>query len=658
MKKVFTLKSLFVALGIMSAGLASAQIHPLAFGPFPYGTGSSDPNFYKDYVGLRFLVNSPAAVAGPKIYTYPGTGSTPWSAAVTSPINDVEIVMPALGGDTLAASAMPSGSMAGKIGYVYRGGGIEFVCKALNVQNGGAVACVIVNNQNGGPIGMGAGSICSSGGVTIPVFMISKEDGDLITAQYRAGNIPHFTITPWGLGAANDLGFVPGGEANWHSYAIPSNQLTATGNPTEYNMVNGAFIANYGTADATGVMVEAVTSFTPSEASTGTVQHKDTVSLASFPALDSIYAMFQTNEYSLATSGSGKGRFDVTYNIMSDVTDDAPADNSVTSSFYTTDSLYSKGRYDFTKNEPTRTIGYSFNSTGSFVWGPMYYVRNGGTAISRVQYSLSTNAGGALVGPVNIYLFKWTDGDNSEPQDSIVQNGELSLVSLGVHNYDGVNDTSGATLNFNQMGDPTTGNPTTIMLDANSWYYLAVEVPASHFLGADGIMHPLPRIYGRFQINPRMLDYNSLVMGSIDDITTTPDGNYAPVPGTFSSFVNVVDSFNYSNTKGLIPAVAMIVNNNPTIAVPNVPAAANFKINLYPNPTKGNMQVSLSLQEPSKKVSYTIIDGLGRFVSKEVHNNVTEDNFSLNTSGLAAGNYFLVVNTDSKVFSRTFTVAK
>lgn len=658
MKKGFTLKSLMTVLCLAGAGVASAQIRPLAFGSFPYGTGTSDPNWYKDYVGLRFVVNSPAAVAGPKIYTHPGVGATPWGGTVTSPINNVQIVMPPLGGDTLAASGLPTGSMAGKIGYVYRGGGIEFVCKAQNVQAAGAIACVIVNNQNGGPIGMGSGTMCSAAGVTIPVFMISKEDGDLITARYRSGDTARFTITPWGSGYTNDLGFVPGGVANWHSYAIPSNQLGATGNPAPYNMVNGSFVANYGSADASNVMVEAVTSFTPAEATTPTVQHRDTVSLASFPVLDSIYAMFGTGEYSLATTGSGKGRFDVTYNISSAVTDEFTSDNSMTTSFYVTDSLYSKGRYDFTKNEPMRTIGYSFNSSGDFVWGPTYYVKTGGTAISRVQYSLSTNAGGPLSTDVNIYLFKWEDGSNSQPKDSILQNGEMTLVSLGVHNYDGVLDTSGATLNFSQMGDPASGSPKTILLDADSWYYLAIGVPTSHFLGADGITHPYPRVYGRFQQNPAMLDYNSLVITSPDVVSTSPDGANVPMPGTFSSFVNVVDSFNYSNTKGLIPSVAMIVDNNPIISVKNAPEATDFKINLYPNPAKESLNVSLSLVSPSKKVTYTILDGLGRFVSKEVHNNVSNDNFAMNTSKLASGNYYLIVNTDNKVFSRTFNVTK
>jgi hypothetical protein len=658
MKQMITLKNLLLASCIAGAGVANGQIQPLAFGSRTLISGATaESNWYADYVGLRFVVNSPASVAGPKVYTHPGTGTTPWGGTVTTPIVNTQIVMPALGGDTLAGSGMPAGSMAGKIGYVYRGGGIEFVCKALNVQNGGAVACVIVNNQNGGPIGMGSGTVCAVAGVTIPVFMISKEEGDVITGLYRSGDTARFTITPWGLGLNNDLGFVPGGIANWHNYAVPSNQLGATANPFAYKMMNGAFIANYGTNDASGVKVSATTTFSAGGTGTPTVQHTDTVSLASFPKLDSIYAMYPgAGEYDLAASGVG--RFDVTYNITHSVADAYPADNSMTSSFYVTDSLYSKGRYDFVKKEPVRTIGLSYSSTDPFIWGPMYYVKTGGTSISRVQYSLSTNAGGVLGTPVNIYLFKWTDGSNGQPEDSVLQNGELELVSLGNHNFDGVNDTSGAVLNFNKMGDPTTGNPKTIILTADSWYYLAVEVPTSHFLGTDGIMHPLPRIYGR-TLAEGILDYSNMVSTSVDDIAANPTQANIPVPSTFSNYIGTVDSFNFSSTRGIIPAVAMIANNNPSVdQVNTVTGASDVMVNLFPNPAKDKIEVALSLDQTSKAVSYTLIDGLGRFVSKETHNNVKAENFSMNTSKLPAGNYFLVVNTDTKAVSRKFVIVK
>ena len=71
-----------------------------------------------------------------------------------------------------------------------------------------------------------------------------------------------------------------------------------------------------------------------------------------------------------------------------------------------------------------------------------------------------------------------------------------------------------------------------------------------------------------------------------------------------------------------------------------------------------NLHVSLSLDKSAKKVTYSIIDGLGRFVSQEVHNGVKEETFDLNISRLASGSYYLVVNTDERIVARKFVVAK
>ncbi len=666
---MITLKNLLLALCIAGASIANGQIHPLAFGPFTLGTATTNPNWYKDYVGLRFLVNSPASVAGQKVYTFAYTGGTPWGADVILPIVNTQIMMPdpSVGGDTLCATALPTGWMMGRIALVYRGGGIEFVCKAEKCADAGAVAVVIVNNVDGGPVGMGAGSVCSTTGSasTVPVFMISKADGDAIAARFRAGDTARITITPWGSGNAKDAGFVPGGIAEWHNYAIPSNQLVSTGNPHPYRMIDGAFIANYGTDDLSSVDVKSTVTFTPNETGTPAVQHTNTVSLTTFTGTasstpDSIYAMFGTSEFDL--TATGPGRFDLDYEITHSVADDFPYDNQLSTSFYLTDSLYSKGRYNFTKNEPVRTIytSYGVSSGTEFLWGPTYYVKKGGAAISRVQYSLSNNtAGGGPLGvPTTIYLFKWVDGSGGMPLDSICQNGELTLASIGVHNYDGVNDTSGATLNFTQMGDPTTGIPTTILLEDDSWYLLAIGVPTGHYLGSDGINNPYPRIYGRYHVDNSWLEYTALLGGTADDFISGT-GGHAPTTSTSTAYVNSVDSFNFDNVRGLIPAVAMIVDNDPPpIAVNEVAPTSNTILNLYPNPSKSFINVDFSLETSSKTVTYTIIDGLGRFVSKIVHNNVKDDKFTINTSDLAPGHYFLAVTTDDKALARNFVITK
>jgi hypothetical protein len=149
-----------------------------------------------------------------------------------------------------------------------------------------------------------------------------------------------------------------------------------------------------------------------------------------------------------------------------------------------------------------------------------------------------------------------------------------------------------------------------------------------------------------------------MVQTSVDDITATPTQGNIPVPNTFSNYIGTVDSFNFANTRGIIPAVAMIANNNPSVDAVYETGKVDTRVELFPNPAKDYVHVTLSMDETSKAVSYTIIDGLGRFVSKEVHNNVKNEDFNLNTSKLAAGNYFLVINTDTKALSRKFVIVK
>lgn len=75
----------------------------------------------------------------------------------------------------------------GKIAVAVRGT-CNFSDKALNAQNAGAVAMVIINNQVNAPATLGAGG--SSASVTIPVIMISQNDGAALLAALQNGDKP------------------------------------------------------------------------------------------------------------------------------------------------------------------------------------------------------------------------------------------------------------------------------------------------------------------------------------------------------------------------------------------------------------------------------------------------------------------------------------
>jgi Secretion system C-terminal sorting domain/PA domain len=676
MKQFNAVKQLLMIVLLGATFSVQGQIHPLAFG----ATGvTTNTNWYKDYVGLRFEVTSPSAVAGDKIYTTAYSGTAPWGGQVTTPLVNVPVAMDTTA-DSFGGSAFPAGRFTGKIAMLWRGpmgsGAVFFACKALHAQQAGAVACVIINEYPGqGPVGMAADASCP--GITIPVFMIGNLDGIALSSQYWSGQPVKMTITPWGLGLRNDIGFVPGGAAAWHAYAMPSDQFVPGSTlPGPLKGLDGAFIANYGSSDAKNVKVAASLYYTKT-GGVKTLLHTDTAAgeatftgLAHSPASDSIIAMFTTPEYSFAPAAIGTGKYDLVYTISSDTANQNVLDTSLTMSFYSSDSVYSKGRYDFTTNGPVATqFEGPGGGTSDFVWGNMFYIAHGRDAVRSIQFSLYNTAnttGDITSGPMNFYVLKWVDGSGGQPMDSVVQNGELEIVSTGTYAFK-PGDTSGMIFKLPYMVDPVSGQPgvSAPWLDSNSWFYVAAETSAGYFLGVDGgnSTDPYPRLYGRAHVS-NYLEYQNFEWNGdySGGITANPTANNAPVsfPGALGVFS--VDSFTFANQKGLIPAVAMIVTKTPDTSKAHVSVPGVVKpiadVSLYPNPADNYINVSVSMDKPAHTVRYTILDGLARFVSKETHYDVQNETYQMSTSKLAAGSYFLVINIDDKIMTRKFTVVR
>jgi hypothetical protein len=76
-------------------------------------------------------------------------------------------------------------NLTGKIAVIYRNS-CEFSLKALNAQNAGAVGVIIINNVPS-VVAMGAGA--NSANVTIPVVMLTPEDGAILVAEMANGAV-------------------------------------------------------------------------------------------------------------------------------------------------------------------------------------------------------------------------------------------------------------------------------------------------------------------------------------------------------------------------------------------------------------------------------------------------------------------------------------
>jgi PA domain/Secretion system C-terminal sorting domain len=666
MKQINAVKKLLLVALLGVASSASGQVHPKAFGPQTIGATTTASNWYKDYVGLRFEVTAPAVIAGDKVYTYAYSGTAPWGGQVTTPLVNIPIIMDSTA-DSFGCSNF-SINMAGKIAVIWRGplggGACEFGAKAAAAQLANAVAVVLINEYPGqGPVGMAAGAVGAT--VSIPVFMVSNTDGIAISGQYRSGVPVTMTITPWGLGNRNDLGFVPGGVAMWHNSAIPADQLPTGTMPAPYKGLDGAFIANYGTSAGVNVKVAGSLFFTPNGGSQSLVHTDTTAAEANFNAIDSIFAVFAPTEYNF--SASGQGKYDLKYTIISDTTDQYPGDNTHTVSFNTTKNVYCKGRYDVAAHQPISTTWQGLGGTAppDFTWGPMYYVAHGKAAVDSVQFSLynsGSTLGAITAGPMDILLFKWVDGSNSQPLDSFIENGELSLVARSTYTF-GVADTNGMCFKW-FFGNPADAIRTVpIYLDTNAWYYVAAAVPGGYYLGCDGVSSFYPRLFGRSYRTNYVENSQREYGADYATMLSNPNDATAPLPFGETAFINSIDSFNYSGMKGLIPSVSMIVNKVPDTSHlhDNVNGTEKGYVDftIVPNPASDHISVAVSLEEQTSVVYYKIMDGLGRIVARETHHDVKNETTTMSTANLPAGQYYLVVTCDNgKSLLKKFVIVR
>jgi trimeric autotransporter adhesin len=130
-------------------------------------------------------VSSPSQIAGDLAFAsanYNDGIVTEWGGIPVSFTNMAVKKAPST--DVVACGSIAPGYFTGKIALIYRGS-CEFSYKALEAQNAGAVACIIINNVPG-VSDMGSGTYGTS--VTIPVYMITTVDGNKIAASLAAGD--------------------------------------------------------------------------------------------------------------------------------------------------------------------------------------------------------------------------------------------------------------------------------------------------------------------------------------------------------------------------------------------------------------------------------------------------------------------------------------
>lgn len=614
--------------------------------------GNWETNWYKDYVGERVLLVAPSSIAGPVTYRISNDGDTAgngWGKAIKDVGNtllNVDIVK----ADPYEACGVLANATAlqNKVALVKRGN-CEFGAKAKQAENAGAIAVIIVNNIPGPPVGMGAGAQGAS--VNIPVIMVSDVDGAAIEAQIANG--AKISMTTWGQGFATDIGFVDDGLSLGHAYAIPIQQMDGnTGLPLKN--VDGAVAANFGSTTVTNVKIKTTVRWTPTGGSATVVREDSSTAISSFAAADSIVTPFIDDTYTLNPTGTGQ--YEVTYELISDQTDQFPQDNIQKYTIDITNGLYSKGLYDINNNSPRIGLGYRFGDARAFTWGPMYYIEKANYQIQSAQFVLSgDNTDLSNLGDVYVLAWEWNDANS----DSIIACPEMNLVGAGLRKY-GAGDTSGQLMTVNMADAGNAAQP--LVTKANTWYWMSVTVPAGAFLGVDASSNYFTRSWSRWHSSSQIREpYAPIHTADFQDLQGQP-ATQALLHFPFESYYFAVDSIRFSRQKdGLVPAVPMRLSlfTVDVDEVENEIAQSNI-IELYPNPATDVVNVSVDLNgKTAEKINYVLLNGVGQEITRERHQNVTgKDKFTINTGEMAAGIYYILTDVDDEVTVKRFSIVK
>lgn len=588
----------------------------------------------------RLVVNSPSSVAGVKNFSFSSSSTTgSWGRAIDSSWWNVELVKPS---SFEACGTLGAGSLAGKWALVLRGN-CEFGVKAKNCQDAGAKGVIIINQHPGeGPVGMGAGAVGNL--VTIPVLMISYEDGMALNAAMGSGS-GFVSLTAWGFGFAHDLTLVPNSVANAPYGAIPVTQLDGT-DIANYRGYTGAFIANVGTSDETGLKVRNEVSFTPTGGSTSVVYTDSVVVTDTLQPIDSM----ELNAFSPRSFkfNGALGRYDIKTTVVGDSADNNAADNSLTHSMEVTAQIFCKSRLNPTNGEPISNGGLRSGNTAlaGIMWGPLMYINKGGYGAQEVKFTVSDGDTSkhdlTSLQFVGVFLFKWVDGNS----DNIMEQSEMTLKSIAVKEFttlDSNNDIFSA-----PFGNASTGEVgTPIVLDGSSWYWAGVSVPSTMFLGVDNNLSYFNRsnAAANFATN-KVKDYWSpLFEGTSNEYNLITTDSLKMIPfGTLKRDAALIDSTPFLQTIG-VPAVAFYTTVHP-VSVKNVKATAENRINVYPNPAAGDVNIDLALPQAAKNAQVQIVDAMGRVIYIEKLYNVQNTKVTFSAAKLAPGNYYAVVMYD------------
>ncbi len=511
---------------------------------------------------------------------------------------------------------MNAADLAGKIALIDRGS-CEFGVKCLNAENAGAIAVIVFNNQPGqGAITMGAGSV--GGQVTIPCVMLSYEDGQTIREALQNETV---NITIGALRFNNDIGSDRVGLSNPPLGVVPASQL-------DFFFTPGVAVTNRGLVDATNVTVNGIITQTP-DGGSPTEVYNESATLGKLQVDSTEFIELLPFD----PAATGKGFYEISYDITSDSLDELPSDNQFTSTFYVSDNLFNKGEWNIDEYVLRITNAFTISGGGNIMFMSGFHVQNATSfrADSVIFWTSTSNP--SLDGiKVEALLYTWEDANG----DGTADTEELLPVAFAEKVFDDTVNT-GAWVRIPLL-DLVTFEEGYQFEDDDVNVFVAVR-----YEGADLVFFGFDTQY----------DYQQFLNLSGDNLSDLD----LPYIG-----VNVWDGFEPDMSQaflftGLTSAVATtLVITDLTTDVKDVLPEEAAQIRLFPNPAADHLIAEVQLEQPAASLEYRITDAQGRLVWKERLQQASFDKVQISTAALPNGQYFFTIQTDQGFRTKAFTV--
>ncbi len=508
--------------------------------------------------------------------------------------------------------------ISGKIALVDRGE-CDFSLKVKNAEDAGAIAVVVFNHTAGaGTFVMGGAALGDQ--VTIPSVMLSYEDGQMIRGELASGPV-NMTIGTYKFSyeiAVEDKYLLHAPNS-----VIPAFQAEAAG----WTITPGADVKNYGTENATGVLLNATIDFAPIGGSGSQVYNDggqidliepDSTGLIALP------------EY---TPSEGKGIYTINYTVESDNSDEVAYNDANSTQFYLSDNIFMKGRWDFANDRPMVTNSYrSASGTQIEIMSAFTLPVGVGYMMDSVQFYVSTNADSlGVVGDNNIraYVYAWDDLD----ADGDAETGEITTVAISLVEFPDPSLTADF-IKVSLVKFPDLDGKYSVPEDGMTF------IVGLRYEGSEEVFFGVDEVY----------DQTAFVENLAQ---TDADLPYFWVSAWVNDVPDLDNTFVFTDFWGSL-STALIINEDGSSGT--VEELANASIQIFPNPVSDRFTAEVDLGEMSSYLEYRILDVSGRLLFSTKMENLRQDKSEFDASTLPAGQYFLTIKTDKGSTSKSFSV--